>query len=150
MPKINLNESNGYTVVPEGVHTFQITEVNYKETYGKLTITMKTVDGLVHIERFSLLTNSGEINNGALNAFGYFARVALNDFSVKDVDPTDLIGHYMTCEVSHDVVPNKNKPGQTVTFSRLGNKESATGFDTNKPLESTPMTDDPLYKFLGN
>lgn len=139
MSRISLNEPNSFTVIPEGIHTFQITNVEYKEAYGKLNVTMKTKEGLSHIERFSLLNNSGEINNGALNAFGYFARVALNDFTKMDVSPEELIGHYMTCEVKHDVQPNKNKPGQTVTFIRLGEKKPATGFDTFQ--SPTPAND---------
>ena len=90
MAKIGLTE--GFSVIPKGTHVFQITEVNYKEDFGKLEVTMQTATGQKHTERFSLLTKGGEPNNGALAAFSYFAKVALNDFSLKEIDHNDLVG----------------------------------------------------------
>lgn len=71
--------SEGFTLIPEGTHVFKITAVNYKEAFGKLEITMQTQSGAKHIERFSLLKTDGSPNEGALNAFSYFAKTALND-----------------------------------------------------------------------
>ena len=53
MAKIGLTE--GFTLIPEGTHVFQITDVKYKEDFGKLEIYMQTQNGSKHIERFSLL-----------------------------------------------------------------------------------------------
>lgn len=53
MSKITLSE--GFSVVPEGTHVFKITDVKYKEAFGKLEIKMKTAKGQTHTERFSLL-----------------------------------------------------------------------------------------------
>lgn len=39
MAKIGLTE--GFTLIPEGTHVFQITDVKYKEDFGKLEIYMK-------------------------------------------------------------------------------------------------------------
>ena len=78
MAKIGLTE--GFKLIPEGSHVFKISKVDYKEEYGKMEVTLETVDGLKHIERFSLLRPDGETNPGAMNAFSYFAKVALNDF----------------------------------------------------------------------
>ena len=127
MAKIGLTE--GYKLIPEGSHVFKITAVNYKEEYGKLEVTMETVDGTKHIERFSLLRNDGTQNEGAINAFSYFAKTALNDFKVKEIDEQDLVGHYMRCVVRHDKVESTKYPGQTTTFVRLDDKESADSFD---------------------
>ena len=127
--------SGGFTVVPEGTHIFKITAVNYKEAFGKLEITMQTKNGDKHIERFTLLKSDGTENPGAVKAFSYFARQALNDISADEIDPENLVGCYLECDVSHDTQPNKNKPGQTVTFVRLDEKRPASGFEGEAPVE---------------
>ena len=91
MAKIGLTE--GFTLIPEGTHVFKITEVNYKEDFGKMEVVMQTAKGQKHIERFSLLNKDGEPNQGGLNAFSYFAKTALDDFTVKDIDDQELVGH---------------------------------------------------------
>ena len=127
MAKIGLTE--GFTLIPEGTHVFKITNVNYKEEFGKMEVTLQTNGGSKHIERFSLLKTDGSPNEGALNAFSYFARVAMNDSGLTEIDHTDLIGCFIECDVTHDIVPNKNKPGQTLTFVRLADKRPSEGWD---------------------
>ena len=71
------------------------------------------------------------MNEGACNAFSFFARTALNDFSREAIDHTELVNHYIGAEVVHTVQPNKNDPAKTVTFANLvGEKWPANGFDT--------------------
>ena len=72
MAKIGLTE--GFTLIPEGTHVFQITDVKYKEDFGKLEVYMQTQTGSKHIERFSLLKSDGSPNEGAYNSFSYFNR----------------------------------------------------------------------------
>lgn len=144
MARIGL--TNGFSIIPEGTHIFKIVEVSYKEDFGKLEIAMQTQTNNKHIERFSLLRSDGTPNEGAYNAFSYFARVAMNDFNITDIDPEDLVGHYLECDVSHDIVPNKNKPGQNITFVRLGEKRSSDGWETvQAPVTTAPAetTDKP-------
>lgn len=131
MAKIGLSE--GFTLIPEGTHVFKITAVNYKEAFGKLEITMQTQSGAKHIERFSLLKTDGSPNEGALNAFSYFAKTALNDFSLTEIDHEDLVGCFIECDVEHDVQPNKNKPDKTVTFARLADKRPSEGWLREAP-----------------
>ncbi len=133
MAKIALSESN-FSVVPEGTHIFQITDVQYKEDFGKLNITMKTREGYTHIERFAFVKSNGEPNEVALGVFSTLAKIALQDFDLDEIDHTDLIGHFIKCEVKHDVQPNKNDPTKTITFSRLGEKAMANGFDDDAPV----------------
>ena len=52
MAKIGLTE--GFTLIPEGTHVFQITDVKYKEDFGKMEIVMQLASGQKHTERFSL------------------------------------------------------------------------------------------------
>lgn len=134
MGKISLSE--GFTVIPEGTHIFKIVEANYKESFGKLEIKMKTAKGLMHIERFSLLRSDGSTNDGALNAFSYFARTALGDFSAQDIDPAELVGHFIECDVEHDVQPSTKNPSRNVTFVRLTDKRPADGFDEAEVMSS--------------
>lgn len=127
MAKIGLTE--GFTLIPKGTHVFQIVKVNYKEDFGKMEVTMQLVTGQKHVERFSLLNKDGEPNEGGLNAFSYFAKTALNDFSLTEIDHEDLVGHFIRCEVDHEEVESNRTPGKMLKFVRLGDKEPADGFD---------------------
>lgn len=138
MAKIGLSE--GFTLIPEGTHVFKITAVNYKEAFGKLEITMQTQSGAKHIERFSLLKTDGSPNEGALNAFSYFAKTALNDFSLTEIDHEDLVGCFIECDVEHDVQPNKNKPDKTITFARLADKRPSEGWDEGEASSPAPTS----------
>lgn len=136
MAKIGLTE--GFTVIPEGTYVFKITAVNYKEDFGKMEVTMQTQSGAKYIERFSLLKTDGSPNEGALNAFSYFAKTALNDFSLTEIDHEDLIGCFIECDVEHDTQPNKNKPDKTVTFARLADKRPSDGWDSGEAPTPAP------------
>lgn len=136
MAKIGLTE--GFTVIPEGTYVFKITAVNYKEDFGKMEVTMQTQSGTKHIERFSLLKTDGSPNEGALNAFSYFAKTALNDFTLTEIDHEDLIGCFIECGVEHDTQPNKNKPDKTVTFARLADKRPSDGWDGGETPTPAP------------
>lgn len=127
MAKIGLTE--GFTLIPKGIHVFLITQVNYKEDFGKMEVTMQLATGQKHVERFSLLNKDGEPNQGGLNAFSYFAKTALNDFSLQEIDEQDLVGCYIRCEVDHEEVESNRTSGKMLKFVRLGDKESADGFD---------------------
>lgn len=132
MAKIGLSE--GFSVIPEGTYVFKITEVKYKEDFGKMEVHMETQDGKKHIERFSLLGKNGEVNDGAMKAFSYFARAALGDTSLMEIDHEDLVGCFIECDVEHDVQPNKNNPDKTVTFVRLQDKRPSDGWEeSNAP-----------------
>ena len=139
MAKIALSNTT-FSIVPEGTHVFQITAVEYKEDFGKLNITMKTASGATHIERFSLVGNDGKPNDGANNAFSYLAKTALQDYDIEEIDPNDLVGRFFKAEVTHDVLPNKNDPTKTVTFSRLGKKEMADGFEEEEKVVKAPAS----------
>lgn len=136
MGKITLSE--GFSPIPEGTHIFKIVGVDYKEAYGKLEIKMKTAKGQVHTERFSLIKKDGSSNEGALNAFSYFARTALNDYTAQNIDPEELVGYFIECDVEHDIQPSNKNPDKTVTFVRLTDKRPAEGYDEEEVI--TPPT----------
>ena len=120
-----------FKVCPEGKHIFRIYKVDFNPDFGKVAIYMVNAQGITHIENFSLYRADGSMNDGACNAFSYFARTALNDFSREAIDNTELVNHYIGAEVTHTVQPNRNDPTKTVTFVNLvGAKWVANGFDT--------------------
>ncbi len=125
-----LKLTSGFTVCPEGVHIFRIYKVDYDQDFGKLTVYLVNAKGITHTERFSLIGNNGVVNEKACNAFSYFAKTALNDFSLDEIDHNDLVGHYIKAEVVHTITPSTKDPSKTMTFANLTNKWVADGFDT--------------------
>lgn len=132
MARIKLSSGSGFTLIPEGFHVFKIVGVDMSkyDSFGKIEVKMETANGQKHSERFSLLNNKGEVNEGALNAFSYFARTALNDYKAEDIDPVEMIGHYIRAEVKHVVSDKINeRTGKPYVNVNLGDKEPALGFD---------------------
>ena len=123
---------NTYTVCPEGIHVFKIDKVEYDETFGKMQIHLVTEKGIKLVERFSMLNADGTYNDKACNAFSYFAKTALNNYEIENVDPLTLTGHYIKAEVKHTKVPSNNDPAKILTFANLGDKWVADGFETEK------------------
>lgn len=144
MAKIKLSE--GFTPIPEGEHIFKITESNYDEDFGKLEVVMVTKSGRKNTERYQLIGNDGEVNQGAQNAFSYFAKTALNNFNLDEIDTDDIIGCYIKAEVEHEKVPSNKDPKKTVTFIRLTNLQPASSFETDEkpPVKNNVDLDDLL------
>mgnify|MGYP006873263752 CR=1 FL=1 len=120
--------TNGFMVIPEGEYVFRIYDAKYDEEFGRITVKMVTAKGMTHTERFSIKTADG-FNEGALNAFSYFARTATQDYESDDIDPEQLINRYIKAVVEHNIVPSNKEEGKTVTFARLGDKFPANEFD---------------------
>ena len=123
--------TNTFTVCPEGTHVFRIYKVEYDEDFGRLIIHLVHAQGCTIRERFDLMRANGEANDGACNAFSFFAKTALNDASLEAVDPETLVDCYIKADVVHTVMPSTKDPSKTVTFANLGrNKGVALSFDT--------------------
>lgn len=128
MARIGL--TSGFSLIPEGEYVFGIYDVVYDEEFGKMEVKLVTAKGLRHTERFMLKNNNDEINEGAINAFSFLAKTALNRFDLEEIDHTDLIGHYFRSSIVHTAQPNRKDPTKTVTFANLGrDKTPADGFD---------------------
>lgn len=121
--------TGGYQQMAEGEHVLKITKAEYDEDFGKAIFTLENVKGQTCLERFSLLNQDGSPNEKALAAFSFFAKTALNDFDLEDVDPAELVGHYIRAEVIHKKVPSTKDPTKMMTFVNLGDKSPADGFD---------------------
>ena len=115
--------------MPEGEQVLKITAAEYDEDFGKAIFTLANAKGQTCREQFSLLNQDGTPNEKSMNAFSFFAKTAMNDFDMEDIDPVELVGHYLRAEVIHRTQPNRNDPTKTVTFINLGNKSPADGFD---------------------
>lgn len=137
MAKIKLTEG-GFSLIPEGTTTFKIVAVEYKEDFGKMTVDMQTKSGQKHTERFSLLKNNGEVNEGALKAFSYFAKTALNNFQLDEIDEQDIVGCYITATVKHEEYEYE-KDGETKSgkSARLNDYAVAVGFGSEKATEES-------------
>jgi hypothetical protein len=137
MARIPLSKG-GYTPIPEGEHIFKVVKSTYDEDFGKLEVELITASGQRHTERFNLIGNDGEINEKAQNAFSFFAKTALNNYNLEEIDHEDIVGCYIKCKVEHDVLPSRNDPERTVTFCRLTYKEPASGFENEEAETPTP------------
>ena len=136
-----------FTVCPEGRHIFRIYKVDYNSDFHKVTVYMVNAQGNTIIQNFGLMRADGSMNESVCNAFSYFARTALNDYSREEIDHTELVNHYIGAEVVHKVQPNQNDPTKNVTFANLvGDKWVANGFDTTptkKALTLGTVTETP-------
>ena len=121
--------TGGFQIMPEGEQVLKITKAEYDEDFGKAIFTLANAKGQTCQERFGLMNEDGSPNEKALGAFSFFAKTALNDFDIEDVDPQELVGHYLLAEVTHRKVPSRTDPAKMMTFVNLGNKSPADGFD---------------------
>lgn len=122
--------TSGFVLIPEGTYIFRIYEASYDEEFGKIVVKLVNAQGATHTERFSIKNHDDTYNEGAMNAFSYFAKTAMNDFTLEDIDPEELVDHYIEAEIVHSQLPSNKDPNKTVTFANLGDKSPADGFDT--------------------
>ena len=122
--------TSGFALIPEGTYVFRIYDAKYDEEFGKIEVKLVNAAGMTHTERFSIKDNNDEMNEKALNAFSYFAKTAMGDFSLEDIDPEELIDHFICAEVVHTKLPSNKDPNKNVTFANLGDKSPAEYFDT--------------------
>lgn len=122
--------TSGFVIIPEGECVFRIYDATYDEDFGRIEVKLVNAQGATHTERFSIKDKNDEYNEKALNAFSYFAKTAMGDYALEDVDPEELIDHYIRAEVVHTKVPSNKDPNKEVTFANLGDKSPADGFDT--------------------
>lgn len=153
MAKMKLSEST-FTLIPEGTHTFKIVEVDDTkyEDFGKIAVKMQTAKGETHTENFTLIKANGDLNEGALKAWSYFARTCLNNFSADEIDTQDIVGCYITATVKHETYTRTKgeKAGTEATSVRLNDYTTASGFCAVAAESADDEGDiDDLDDFLG-
>jgi hypothetical protein len=153
MAKMKLSEST-FKLVPEGVTVFKVMEVDDSkyEDFGKLSVKLQTARGETHTETFTLVDKNGELKEGALKAWSYFARTCLNNFQADEIDTQDIVGCYIQATVKHETytLTKGERKGQEGTSVRLNDYTTASGFGGGKDLdvdEDVEDTDD-LDNFL--
>lgn len=122
--------TSGFTLIPEGTYVFRVYAATYDEEFGKIEVKLVNAAGMTHTERFSIKSKDDTFNEGAMNAFSYFAKTVMNDFTMEDIDPAELVDHFVRAEVVHSKLPSNKDPNKTVTFANLGDKSPADYFDT--------------------
>ena len=142
--------TGGFQVMPEGIQVLKITKAEYDEDFGKAIFTLTNAKGQTCQERFSLLNQDNTPNEKALGAFSFFAKTAMNNFDLEDVDPEELVGHYIRAEVIHNKVESKKEPGKMMTFVNLGEKSPDDGFDGVTTEAAPKATGLDLAALLGN
>ena len=145
MAKMKLSEST-FTLIPEGTTIFKVMEVDDSkyDDFGKLAVKLQTAKGETHTETFSLIKANGEINEGALKAWSYFARTCLNNFSAEEIDTQDIVGCYIQATVKHETYTRTkgNKIGQEATSVRLNDYNTAAGFSGGKAQDQAEDDED--------
>ena len=141
--------TGGFQTIPEGVHVLKIIDAQYDEDFGKAIFTLANSKGATCREQFSLLKPDNTPNEKALNAFSFFAKTAMNNFDMEDVDPAELVGHYIRAEVIHNKVPSTTEPGKMKTFVNLGDKSPADGFEGVTTATATKPAGLDLAALLG-
>lgn len=151
MAKMKLSEG-GFSLIPEGSTIFKVVGVDDSkyEDFGKLAVKLQTAKGETHTENFSLIKKTGELNEGALKAWSYFARTCLNNFQADEIDTQDVVGCYIKATVKHEEFESNKEPGKMLKSARLNDYTTATGFGGSavaEDVEDDEDTDD-LDDFL--
>jgi len=151
MAKMKLSEST-FKVIPEGVTVFKVMEVDDSkyEDFGKLAVKLQTAKGETHTENFTLIKANGDLNEGALKAWSYFARTCLNNFQADEIDTQDIVGCYIQATVKHEKYTRTrgDKAGQEATAVRLNDYAPASGFAGAKAQAVVEDDSDDLDDFL--
>ena len=154
MAKVTLSKST-FTLIPEGTHIFKVMSVDDEkyEDFGKLGVKLQTAKGETHVENFKLLKDDGEVNEGALKAWSYFARTCLNNFQADEIDTQDIVGCYIKATVKHETYTRTKgeKAGEEATTVRLNDYTTASGFGSQAKEEpTTEVEDDDVDDFLND
>lgn len=153
MAKMKLSEG-GFSLIPEGSTIFKVVEVDDSkyEDFGKLAVKLQTAKGETHTENFTLIKANGDLNEGALKAWSYFARVCLNNFQADEIDTQDIVGCYIQATVKHEVYTRTrgDKAGTEGKAVRLNDYTVATGFSGAKAAQEVEddTDEDDLDDFL--
>ena len=153
MAKMKLSEST-FSLIPEGTTIFKVMEVDDSkyDDFGKLAVKLQTAKGETHTESFTLIKPNGDLNEGALKAWSYFARVCLNNYQADEIDTQDIVGCYIQATVKHEKYIRKSgeKAGTEGTAVRLNDYAKASGFagNTAKVVEDDTDEADDLDDFL--
>lgn len=134
---IKLSESTNTSLIAEGEHILQITKVEDKSMFGKLDFTLRNAKGQFANNNFKNL----DTNPKAVNVMSYFVRCALDDFTVEEIEPKDLVGRYVKCEITHNKGAKATFANVTNTSALSDEEKDAIDFDfVNEVPDETATT----------
>lgn len=125
MAQIHLTDA--FPICPEGVHTFKIIKSVYDNQFQILKLTLKTGDGYVDTERYSLFDEQGEANEAALGSLSYLARCATGIPDLQDLNTDILVGCYIKGKITH----KENKKNPSRPFANLSEIEAGNPDEWN-------------------
>lgn len=133
--------TNGFKLMSEGKHLLKVVDVEDNMDFGKVNIKLKNAKGESITNRFILKKASGDWNEGALNAFSFFAKTVMNDYTLKSIEPKEMIGHFVIANITHTEQTNKNDESKTITFANV-----STVYPTEEKFEE----DDDSFEEVNN
>jgi hypothetical protein len=138
MAKIKLVESTGGAYINQAGSKvlLRITKSNYDQDFGKVEITLENEKGELVNNNFGLMSQDGSMNEGAIKAFSYFARVAIGDWGRDDIEDEELVGCYVRADIKMVKGSKPNKDGEILEYANLDKVYMTDDtFDDQKTLE---------------
>ena len=122
--KFKNNYKEDFAKMKAGQQILKITESEYDEDYGCVSIKLTNKEGAVLYKSF-YIENDGEVNESVKRALDFFAFKALGHRD--EYEETDLIGKYIDADVIVDDYQTEKK-NKTIYTIDLWNIEGAKGF----------------------
>lgn len=141
-----INLTSSYTPLEAGEYVFKITDIEYDTNFQKLKIKFATEEGKTLVRTYNFLKNDGTTNQGAINMFSWMSKKAMQDEQLQQINPYDLVGHYVKAELTYTEVDSTTNPGEKIQFSNLGKFEKANPWGETA---SQSYSNDDLRKALG-
>lgn len=131
--------------IKEGNYLLKISNVATNEINKRVTITFITETGRKINELYCLFNSDGTPNDIASRALSYLCICATNNHDLEAIELTDLIGKYITADLSNDKYQSKD--GTEKQTIRVTNKRSTNL--TFEAKEETPVAEVDLNDILG-
>jgi hypothetical protein len=126
--KFQNDYKDDFAKMKPGRQILKITESEYDEDYGSVSVKMTNKEGAVLYKTF-YIENDGEVVESVKRALDFFASKALGH--KREYEETDFIGKYIETDVIVDDYQTEKK-GKTIYTLDLWNTESASGFAGKK------------------
>lgn len=136
--KFKNNYKEDFAKMKAGQQILKITESEYDEDYGCVSVKMTNKEGATLYKSF-YIENDGEVNENVKRALDFFAFKALGHRN--EYEETDLVGKYIDANVIVDDYQTEKK-GKTIFTIDLWNIEGAKGFKKSSGGGSKKASDD--------
>ena len=134
-----------FELIPEGETVLRIRSVDDSkvDTFGKLEIVYENAQGRRVWETYDFNGEKGDYAKWRFSCL-YRAAMNLDEDVMGEVNPMDMVGHYIRTSIIHNQSKQPNDKGEYRTFVNLSNdKEHATGFDGKITPAAAPAPAEP-------